>query len=163
MLTLRSVSIVTISNARNGTKACFSTSIICMLSMHGYHGGIATVSIVTISNARNGTKAYFSTSTICMLSVHGYHGGITTVDVPFKPYIADLMADFGKDLSTVIKSQCITPLTFYLFKFNKRNTRKMCEVYSKLRIKIPERRHLVFLLLTLNLIHTFFWCFYCRL
>ena len=60
------------------------------------------------------------------------------------------------------------PGNIYLFKVNRRNTRKTCEIYSKLTIKTPERRHgrhsgvfvvnfelishlfLVFLLLTLN-------------
>ena len=60
------------------------------------------------------------------------------------------------------------PTNIYLFKVNNRNTRKMCEIYSKLTIKTPERRRvrrscvsvvnfeqilhifLVFLLLTLN-------------
>ena len=37
----------------------------------------------------------------------------------------------------------------YLFKINKRNaTRKRCEMRSKS-------------MLTLNIFHTFFWCFYC--
>ena len=30
--------------------------------------------------------------------------------------------------------------TIYLFKINNRNTRKTCEIYSKLTIKTPERR-----------------------
>ena len=60
------------------------------------------------------------------------------------------------------------PSYIYLFKVNNRNTRTMCEICSKLTIKIPERRHrlgfsvfiadfeqissivLVFLLLNLN-------------
>ena len=31
----------------------------------------------------------------------------------------------------------------YLFKVNNRNTRKRCEICSKLTIKTPEQRHLV--------------------
>ena len=47
-------------------------------------------------------------------------------------------------------------LTFiYLFKVNNGNTRTMCEVYSKLITKRPERN----LLSTLNKFHTLFWCF----
>ena len=55
------------------------------------------------------------------------------------------------------------PGNIYLFKVNHRNTRKTCEIYSKLTIKTQERRHgrhsgvfivnfelLVFLLLTSN-------------
>ena len=33
------------------------------------------------------------------------------------------------------------PVGIYLFKVNKGNTRTMCEIYSKLTIKTPERRH----------------------
>ena len=55
------------------------------------------------------------------------------------------------------------PANIYLFKVNNRNTRKRCEICSKLIIKIPERRHwplsgvfvLVFLMLTLNIFNTF--------
>ena len=54
----------------------------------------------------------------------------------------------------------------YWFKFNNRNTRKRFEICSKLTTKTQERRHdvvLVFLLLTLNIFHTFLECFYCQL
>ena len=51
----------------------------------------------------------------------------------------------------------IYPTNIYLFKFNHRYSRKRCEIYSKLTIKAPERRHwhishlfLMFLSLTLN-------------
>ena len=65
-------------------------------------------------------------------------------------------------------SLCIFPANIYLLKGNNRNTRKRCEICSKLTIKTQERRHwrrsgifivnfehilhlfLVFLLLTLN-------------
>ena len=71
------------------------------------------------------------------------------------------------------------PANIYLFKVNNRNTRKRCEIRSKLTIIAPERRHcrcsgvfiinfghishlfLVFLLLILNIFHTFFQCFCC--
>ena len=33
------------------------------------------------------------------------------------------------------------PANIYLFKVNIRNTKKRCEIYSKLTIKTPERRH----------------------
>ena len=33
------------------------------------------------------------------------------------------------------------PASIYLFKFNIKNTRTMCEIWSKLTIKTPERRH----------------------
>ena len=51
----------------------------------------------------------------------------------------------------------------YLFKVNNRSTRKRFEIYLKLTIKTPERRHdvvPVFLSLTLNIFHTSFYCFY---
>ena len=35
----------------------------------------------------------------------------------------------------------VSPTNIYLFKFSKRNTRKWWEIYSKLTIKTPERRH----------------------
>ena len=43
------------------------------------------------------------------------------------------------------------PANIYLFKVNNRNTRKSCEICSKLTIKLT-----VFLLLTLNIFHVFF-------
>ena len=42
------------------------------------------------------------------------------------------------------------PANTYLLKVNNRKSRKRCEICSKLTIKTPERRLLVFLLLTLN-------------
>ena len=43
--------------------------------------------------------------------------------------------------NTIIKNNNITfPVNIYLFKVNKRNTRKRCEICSKLTIKTPERR-----------------------
>ena len=34
------------------------------------------------------------------------------------------------------------PANIYLFKVNNKNTRKRCEICSKLTVKTPERRHL---------------------
>ena len=55
------------------------------------------------------------------------------------------------------------PVNIYLLKVNDRDTRKKCEICSKLTIKTVEQRQttsvdvvLVFLLLTLNIFHTFF-------
>ena len=58
----------------------------------------------------------------------------------------------------ILQSLCLANI--FLFKVNNRNTRKRCEICSKLTIKTPERRDvtgvvLVFLLLTLNIFHTF--------
>ena len=53
----------------------------------------------------------------------------------------------------------------YLLKVNNKNTKKRCEICSNLTIKTPERRQcdvaLVSLLLTLNIFHILFYCFYC--
>ena len=56
------------------------------------------------------------------------------------------------------------PANIYLFKVNNRNTRKMYEIFSELTIKQQNDVNevvLVFLLLTLNIFHTFSKCFYC--
>ena len=55
------------------------------------------------------------------------------------------------------------------FKVNNRNDRTSCEICSKLATKTPEPRHwndavgvfLLSLLLTLDIYHTLFKCFYC--
>ena len=47
----------------------------------------------------------------------------------------------------------------YLLEFNNKNTRKRCEICSKVTIKTPKHVidvALVFLLLTLNIFHAFF-------
>ena len=52
----------------------------------------------------------------------------------------------------------------YSFKFNNRSIRKRCEICSKLTIKHQNNVNdavLVFLLLTLNIFHTFLYCFFC--
>ena len=36
---------------------------------------------------------------------------------------------------------CDNPVSYYLFKVSSRNTRTRCEIYSKLTIKAPKRRH----------------------
>ena len=50
------------------------------------------------------------------------------------------------------------PVKIYLVKVNNRNTRKRCEICSKLTIKTLDVTDVVqvFLLLTLNVFHTFF-------
>ena len=71
--------------------------------------------------------------------------------------------------SLVLKYEDSFPANIYLLKFHNRNSRTRCEIYSKLTIKTPERRHWrrtgvfivnfehisnlvpVFLLLTLNM------------
>ena len=56
------------------------------------------------------------------------------------------------------------PAGNYMFKVNNRNTRTKSEICSKLTIKIPKRHHWrrsVSLLLTLNIFHSLFYCFYC--
>ena len=55
----------------------------------------------------------------------------------------------------------------YLFKITNQNTRKRCEICSKLTIKAPEQLHWlrsgVFIVLTWNTFETVFYCFYCWL
>ena len=53
-------------------------------------------------------------------------------------------------------SYSLYPETSYLFNVNNRNTTQRWEICSKLTIKTLERRHLVSLLITLNIFHTFF-------
>ena len=53
------------------------------------------------------------------------------------------------------------PSGIYLFKVNIGNTRTMCEIYSKLTIKMSERRQLVSLPFTLIRFHALSWCFHC--
>ena len=63
----------------------------------------------------------------------------------------------------IFRTAISNPANIYLFKVNNRKTRKRCEICSKLTMKIPERRPdvvLVFLLLILNIFHTFFLFFY---
>ena len=58
------------------------------------------------------------------------------------------------------------PANIYMFKVNNESTRSICEICSKLTIKTPNKVNgaiLVSLLLTLNICHTFFWCFHCWL
>ena len=40
----------------------------------------------------------------------------------------------------LVEENVTNPTSIYLFKINNRNNRKMCEIYSKLIIKTPERR-----------------------
>ena len=56
----------------------------------------------------------------------------------------------------------VSPASIYFFKINNRYTRKWREICSKLTIIKPDDV-LMFLLLTLNILHTFFQCFYCWL
>ena len=67
------------------------------------------------------------------------------------------------------KPKLVDPANMYFFKVNNKNIRKRCEICSKLtkkknKKKTPERhqRHRsgVFLL-TLNMFHIFYQCFYC--
>ena len=64
-----------------------------------------------------------------------------------------LKCDFNK-----VEKQ-LYPVSIYLLKVNNRNTTKGCETYSKLTQKRQNDVNdivLVFLLLTLNIFHTFF-------
>ena len=58
---------------------------------------------------------------------------------------------------TIIKTITRNPAGIHLFKVNNRNTRIMCEVYSKLSVA------LVSLLLILNIFYSLFYCFFVNL
>ena len=88
-----------------------------------------------------------------------------------------ILLDFFTFFSNI--SSEVNSVGIYLLKINNRNTRTMCDKCSKLIIKTPEPRQwplsgvfivnfkhillliLVFLLLTLNIFHFLFQCFYC--
>ena len=57
------------------------------------------------------------------------------------------------------------PANIYLFRGNNRKTKRRCEICFKLTRNIPDLINVVlmFLLLILDIIHTFFWCIYCWL
>ena len=58
------------------------------------------------------------------------------------------------------------PAGIHLFKVNNRNNSAMCKICLKLTIKAPNDVIdfiVVSLLLTLNIFHKLFWCFYCWL
>ena len=67
----------------------------------------------------------------------------------------------GHGILLLLPVLVIIPAGIYLLKANSRNTRTMCDICSKLTKKIPVV--LVSLLLTLNIFHTLFYCFYCEL
>ena len=76
-------------------------------------------------------------------------------------YISNPTSNF--EIKMIRRLEKISPVGNYMFKVNNRNTRIRCEIYSKLTIKTPERRHdvvLVPLLLTLSIFHTLFYCLY---
>ena len=81
---------------------------------------------------------------------------MTAYSISFKLVLTKQMFVFDPAANTLWKYQP----GIYLFKVNKRNTRKICEICSKLTIKT---RHENSLYLTLNRFHTLFWCFYCWL
>ena len=88
---------------------------------------------------------------------------LESISIKYYKYLQHFKATFTNNLANI-----------YLFKVNNRNTRKRCEICSKLTIKISERYHwhesgvftvnfryishlfLLFLLLTLNM-HLFAW------
>ena len=57
---------------------------------------------------------------------------------------------------------CFSSANIYLFKVNNRNTRKRCEISSKLTIKTPERQYRRSGVFTVkfDIFQTFFYCFY---
>ena len=71
---------------------------------------------------------------------------LTTSDPTLvRTYLLIVRAAFFTSLRNVAKDVMkvfhANPTNIYLFKVNNRNTRKRCEICSKLTIKTPERRH----------------------
>ena len=60
-----------------------------------------------------------------------------TMETPEQCAIVDIV-DFVQINATW---EGLYPANIYLFKVNNRSTGKRCEIYSKLAIKAPERRH----------------------
>ena len=52
-----------------------------------------------------------------------------------------LMVKFVRSMTVNNKAKVTIPAIIYFFKVNSRKTRKTFEIYSKLTIKKPERRH----------------------
>ena len=46
----------------------------------------------------------------------------------------------GVNQKSVARTPTNIPVGIYVLKFSNRNTRTRCEIYSKVTIKIPERR-----------------------
>ena len=72
------------------------------------------------------------------------------------------ISTFIQLLSTIAKALNL-PANIYLFNVNHRNTKERFEICLKLTIKHQGKvieAIFVFLLLTVNMFHTFFWCFY---
>ena len=68
-------------------------------------------------------------------------------------------------ISKLCENGIIFPLAtpskhMYMLKVNNRSTGKKCKMCSKFTLKTPERRQLVSLLLSFNIFHTFFSCFF---
>ena len=79
-------------------------------------------------------------------------------------YLQPLFFPIDKKLDIFVSKIFLAAI--YLLKVRNKNTRTRCEICSKLTIKISERRLaigvvLVSILLTLNIFHTLFCCFYC--
>ena len=120
---------------------------------------------------------FISCAMIWPISVNLYYSTIILQTIPFPIYLDELLK-FPKQVYSPVKRNLkrihhdflirflnsktwIGPFSenIYLFKVNNRNTRKRCETCSQLTIKHQNDVFdvvLVFLLLTLNIFHTFF-------
>ena len=65
---------------------------------------------------------------------------LSCANSPLFQYFKDFRR-WQRALVNLIKKLLLTLANIYLSIVNNRNTRKRCEIYSKLTIKIPERRH----------------------
>ena len=65
---------------------------------------------------------------------------LSCANSPLFQYFKDFRR-WQRALVNLIKKLLLTLANIYLSIFSNRNTRKRCEIYSKLTIKIPERGH----------------------
>ena len=91
-------------------------------------------------------------------------GSFVVVESRIK-YLKDNLG-FIQEIQVISKNYIwfVFPSGIYLFKFNNRNIRTMCEICSKLTVKTPELRHWPrsgVLIVNFERFNTLFWYFYC--
>ena len=123
---------------------------------------------IKCSNIESLLKKWIFDSSICckagmyvleqqLLEVSTYHHQLDQVTFDLRSKRSFLVMRTGLNLPSQ------NPASIYLLKFHNRNTRTRFEICLKIT-KTPEGRHgavLMSLLLTLNIFHTLFQCFYC--
>ena len=76
----------------------------------------------------------------CYLGTYSAHFS-SVFTVALDRYFLEMTAEETTAMNKFIINIITNPVKIYLFKLNNRNTRKRCEICSKLTIKTPERRH----------------------